>query len=321
MSARLINALSFSVGIYMVLVGIRTFQKRQPGAWYFLLAWSALLLGAVVLPLHNMGLVPANVWNRHALMLGSAVEMLMLSFALADSINTARREKEEAQARAIESEFARIDALQSSEAELERRVHQRTLELKVANRKLHEKEVLLEHRANHDVLTGLANRMLLTTRADMGMRRSERTGKGFALAVLDLDGFKAINDKHGHAVGDELLVAVSQRMTALMRAVDTVARVGGDEFVLLLEGMDDPEHWKAFEAKLVQAIEQPVPLADGVMLRVGVSVGHAMYPAQAATFEQLMLRADQAMYTAKVWRKLNDGRGDWVLDAATMAAS
>jgi diguanylate cyclase (GGDEF)-like protein len=302
-SAWMINLLSLSVAFTMVGIGVCAYRLHQPGARFFLLAWSALLLGAAVLPLHNLGVLPANVFNRHGLMLGSAIEMLLLSIALADRINTAHREKEAALAQAAESDFARLEVLKASEAELEHRVRLRTLELEEANRRLLENERLLEFRANHDALTGLANRVLLANRVQLAMQRSQRSGQGFALVVLDLDGFKAVNDTHGHACGDDLLLVIAKRLEEVTRGIDTVARVGGDEFVLLLEGLTQPADVWAFASKLLDRIELPVRLSSGVEVTVSASIGHATYPHDAREYDALMKLADAAMYTCKQSRK------------------
>lgn len=302
-SAWMINLLSLSVAFAMVGIGVCAYRLHQPGARFFLLAWSALLLGAAVLPMHNLGVLPANVFNRHGLMLGSAIEMLLLSIALADRINTAHREKEAALAQAAESDFARLETLKASEAELEHRVRLRTLELEEANRRLLENERLLEFRANHDALTGLANRVLLANRVQLALQRSQRSGQGFALLALDLDGFKAVNDTHGHACGDDLLLVIAKRLEEATRGIDTVARVGGDEFVLLLEGLTQPADVWAFASKLLDRLELPVRLSSGVEVSVSASIGHATYPHDASDYDALMKIADAAMYTCKQSRK------------------
>ncbi len=302
-SAWMINLLSLLSAVVMVCIGVYVYRRNQPGAQFFLLAWSALLLGAAALPLANFGLLPSNVFTVHGLMMGSAIEMLLLSLALADRINTAHREKEAALARAADSDFARMEMLQASEADLEHRVRLRTLELQQANRKLQDNERLLEFRANHDSLTGLANRALLTNRVDLAMRRSQRTGEGFALVALDLDGFKAVNDIYGHASGDELLELVSKRLEGVVRGIDTVARVGGDEFVVLLEGLTQIADIWSFGSKLLASIEEPMPLSNGHVVRVSVSIGHAVYPSDATDYDALMKHADAAMYACKLERK------------------
>ncbi len=298
-SAWMINALSSTLGVTMVFIGAVAWPKGHPGARFFLLAWSMLLLGAVALPLHNLGLLPINPLTRNALMLGSAMEMLLLSFALADRFNTTRREKELAQARAIDSEKQHVEALKDKERELEKRVIERTRALEMANQQLMDNERLLTEQAFHDPLTALGNRALLRNRMDQAIARSRRHGPGFAVLLIDLDGFKAVNDRHGHAAGDALLVETAQRLTALVRGVDTVARVGGDEFVLILDHLTSRSDLDAFKAKLALAVSQPVVLDGDVSVCVAASIGIAMFPDDAQDAEALLQVADRGMYHEK----------------------
>src|SRR5208283_4349399 len=117
---------------------------------------------------------------------------------------------------------------------LEQVITQRTRGLEAANRQL-------RHLATHDALTGLPNRVLLEDRLTQAVAHADRDGRSFALMVCDLDRFKTVNDSLGHHAGDELLQEVARRLTALVRTVDTVARFGGDEFVLLVTSIHDPE--------------------------------------------------------------------------------
>lgn len=162
---------------------------------------------------------------------------------------------------------------------------------------------LLAHRALHDSLTGLPNRRLLYDRLDLALARSVRTGSSLAVLFMDLDGFKAVNDTHGHACGDTLLVAVADRLTARMRVVDTLARVGGDEFVLLCESVGSEDDAVDIADRLIAAVAQPIDL-DGVTVTVGMSAGIAVSHGIAVDPEVLVRHADAAMYEAK-----NAGKG------------
>lgn len=298
-SAWMLNGLSSFLGVSMVYIGLVAWRERHPGARYFLLAWSMLLAGAVALPLHNLGLLPINPLTRNALMLGSAMEMLLLSFALADRFNTTRREKEQAQALAIASEQQRVEALRQSERDLEQRVVERTQALERANRQLKDNEQRLTTQAFQDPLTALGNRALLHNRMGQAIERSRRHGQGFAVLLIDLDGFKAVNDHHGHAAGDALLVEMAARLNASVRGVDTVARVGGDEFVLLLEDINARPDLLAFEAKLASVLCEPVGLDSGLQVGVTASIGGALYPVDGTDAETLLRVADRLMYNRK----------------------
>jgi diguanylate cyclase (GGDEF)-like protein len=174
---------------------------------------------------------------------------------------------------------------------LEHVISVRTHGLEAANRQL-------RHLATHDPLTGLPNRVLLDDRLVQAMAHADRDGQSFALLVCDLDRFKQINDSLGHRAGDELLQEVAQRLSALVRGADTVARFGGDEFVLLLNGVADPADAARVGALAIEALQVPVTIA-GIDVHTTPSIGIAMYPADGNSIEALLAHADAAMYCAK----------------------
>jgi diguanylate cyclase (GGDEF)-like protein/PAS domain S-box-containing protein len=156
----------------------------------------------------------------------------------------------------------------------------------------------LEHIAHYDALTGLPNRVLLADRLRQAMAGSQRHNKSLAVAYLDLDGFKAVNDNHGHEVGDELLIALSNRMKHALREGDTLARIGGDEFVAVLVGLEEISAYEPVLARLLIAAADPVPVRS-LTLRVSASIGVTLSPQDSSDVDQLMRHADQAMYVAK----------------------
>ena len=151
--------------------------------------------------------------------------------------------------------------------------------------------------ALHDNLTRLPNRVLLGDRLEQAIHRAERNTSEFAVLFLDLDGFKAINDMHGHHVGDLFLKEVSHRLLVCKREGDTAARLGGDEFILLLEP-GTPGNSATFAQRLIDAIEQPYETSSTI-LQVSTSIGIAIYPQDGQTEHELMVNADAAMYHAK----------------------
>ncbi len=166
-----------------------------------------------------------------------------------------------------------------------------------------ENEKRLEHIAHYDALTGLPNRVLLADRLRQAMAHAVRYGKKLAVVFLDLDGFKAINDSYGHAMGDKLLIELAQRMQRVLREGCTIARIGGDEFVAVLTDLSQHEAAGLVLDRLLLAAAQPV-LADGILLQVSASVGVAFFPqAEEVDADQLLRQADQAMYQAKVTGK------------------
>lgn len=168
---------------------------------------------------------------------------------------------------------------------------------------------LLAHRATHDALTGLPNRRLLYDRLDLALARATRTGTSLALLFMDLDGFKGVNDSLGHLGGDELLVATVDRLSVRMRNVDTLARVGGDEFVLLCEVVGSAAHAADIAQRLLDAIAAPMQIS-GVEVTVSLSIGVAVTSGVDLDPELLVRQADDAMYAAK---KAGKGRYELVV--------
>ncbi|WP_407635513.1 putative bifunctional diguanylate cyclase/phosphodiesterase [Marinobacter gelidimuriae] len=156
----------------------------------------------------------------------------------------------------------------------------------------------LERMAHYDVLTKLPNRALLADRLNQAILQSNRNHNSLAVAFLDLDGFKAVNDTHGHAVGDELLIIVSQRMKEALREVDSLARFGGDEFVAVLTDLAKTEDCQAVLDRFLLAVSEPITVGD-VVLKVSASIGVALYPQDGEDESILIRHADQSMYVAK----------------------
>lgn len=163
---------------------------------------------------------------------------------------------------------------------------------------LKDSELRAAHSAQHDPLTGLPNRLLLDDRLLQALSRAERSRESLAVCYLDLDGFKAVNDRLGHAAGDRLLCEMAQRLQACVRAQDTVARLGGDEFVLLLPAPGEPAELEAVLSRVSTDLSRPV-LLDGQSAQVSASMGVALYPQDGHQADALLAQADRAMYQAK----------------------
>jgi diguanylate cyclase (GGDEF)-like protein len=174
---------------------------------------------------------------------------------------------------------------------LESVVAARTEKLEVANRQL-------RHLATHDALTGLPNRVLLDDRLAQAVAHANRDAQPFALLVLDLDRFKHINDSLGHRAGDVVLDEVSRRLSSVVRDIDTVARTGGDEFIVVINPSNAPEDALAIAHRARNTLRAPMRVS-GVELHVTCSVGIAYYPTDANSADSLIARADAAMYCAK----------------------
>ena len=159
-------------------------------------------------------------------------------------------------------------------------------------------EERLRHMATHDALTGLPNRSLLSDRIRMAIAQGRRTGRGFAILALDLDGFKKVNDALGHPVGDALLRVAATRLSDTMRDVDTLARVGGDEFVAVLPGAMTESEIQIVSRRMISAMQLPFEI-QGHTLYVSTSIGAAVFPTHGDSEVKLLAHADTAMYRAK----------------------
>ncbi|MEB0091318.1 EAL domain-containing protein [Pseudomonas sp. CCI4.2] len=155
----------------------------------------------------------------------------------------------------------------------------------------------LTHLALHDTLTGLPNRVLLAERVEQAMRKADKHGGSFALMFMDLDGFKPINDAFGHYLGDQLLRQVALRLRKNLNSQNTLARIGGDEFVLLVD-LGELADVTAFAARQVALIGQPFIVVENTV-QISASIGIALYPGSGETQHQLLMNADAAMYHAK----------------------
>lgn len=156
----------------------------------------------------------------------------------------------------------------------------------------------LEFRALHDPLTGLANRHLLRDRFELAVARARRHGEHFAIVMIDLNGFKLVNDRFGHHVGDAVLRGVSKRLRLLVRAEDTVARLGGDEFVLLVAGIDSSHSPPGVVDRLRASLSRPIVVAPGA-LTIGCCAGSARFPDDGCDLPSLLKVADARLYADK----------------------
>lgn len=164
--------------------------------------------------------------------------------------------------------------------------------------KLKAQQQQLEQIAHFDTLTGVPNRFLLNTRLRQTLSGTRPQGSLIAISYLDLDGFKEINDCHGHDVGDSLLIAITKRLRRVLRECDTLARIGGDEFVILMADLENEEACHILLQRVLTTVAAPVRLND-LKLQISVSIGVTLYPSDASAPKQLLRHADQAMYRAK----------------------
>lgn len=270
------------------LVSLYIWRRGQILAGFYALAWTPLLLGHLVQALGKVGLTPTTTLTELAPQLGVAIEVILLSFALAYRINLERRGRQAAQDHAL-----RIQ--QQANQTLELRVQQRTEALEQANEQLKAISVT-------DGLTGVANRRRFDEKLSVEWNRALRQAHPLSLLLLDIDYFKRVNDELGHLVGDDCLIEVASLCHAeIQRSGDLLARYGGEEFGILLPATPDEGAVQVAE-RLRQAIARSsVHTAGGVApVNLTVSVGVAtMVPSSGMLPQDLIRRADEALYAAK----------------------
>lgn len=215
-----------------------------------------------------------------------------------------------------------VRRLQRSRRELEQRVDQRTAELRAANDALmgeviqrRRSEQRVRHLLAHDPLTNLANRLLLLDRLHQALARARRYGGVVAVLAFDIDRFKEINDTHGHPTGDAVLRELAARIRGVVRATDTPARIGGDEFALVVPDLADPGGAVRFAEKLLTVCDAPIDAA-GLPLAISISVGIALFPDHGDDIDDLLTGADLALYAAKA-----AGRNRWLLFSSDLRAA
>ncbi len=214
----------------------------------------------------------------------------------------AKSEKVEAKVQEATVDLVAVNDALSAEIDERHALEHRILQSASALSKSLEAEELARHRALHDAVTSLPNVTLFGDRLELALEQAQRHAWRLAVLFLDLDGFKLINDTHGHHTGDLVLQAVATRLSDSTRGGDSVARRGGDEFVVLLLELRDDASAVTFASKLGEQLAEPMVI-EATSLAVGVSIGIAVYPDDATTAAELLKCADSAMYVAKQGRR------------------
>lgn len=267
-------------------VGIVACFEKRASAPYYTLAWTMLFMGGIVIAFNKANILPSNLFTEYALLIGSLLEVLLLSFALAERINQERSLRIQAQSIALDTQKQANDAL-------EERVAERTRELEHANKKLQEL-------SDTDQLTGLKNRRYLNQFLEIEFARSNRYQHSIAILMIDIDHFKSVNDNYGHLAGDLCLKKVAEQISQCNREpTDLVARYGGEEFCFVLPETTATGAQVVAERILRQIENTAVTLKSG-SLRVTCSIGfYASIPTSAKEVNTFIDRADAALYHSK----------------------
>lgn len=285
--------LTFCIGLYRL-------KQRYSAAKFFLSAWAAIFAGGIILALNKLGILPRNGFTENAVQFGSAAEVILLSFALADRLNTEKTNRYQAQQNALKHEKEAREAHElalmtqkKANETLELNVSIRTKELEEANTKLKELSIT-------DGLTKLNNRRYFNEIYNSEFLRAFREKNPLSFLIIDIDHFKQFNDTYGHITGDECLTTVAQAIKSqLQRDNDFIARYGGEEFCILLPNTVAEGAYNVAEG-IRKHIEALSFTADKNEIKITVSIGVATeVPASKEEANNLLSKADKALYQSK----------------------
>lgn len=279
--------------VFILGTGMYGAWRRLRAAYFFAAAFAILFVTAMLNSLTSLGWLPANIITNNLLQFGSACEMILLAFALADRINSLRHEKLLAQGQMLTAQQELVKTLQDSERVLEARVQERTNELQHLNLKL-------EALSMTDGLTGIANRRRFDDCLESECKRAQRAQVPLGLGLIDIDWFKRYNDTYGHQQGDACLRAVAQAISAALgREQDFVARYGGEEFVFLAPALG-PQDMAALAEKIRASVAGLGLAHSGSPFEhVTLSIGAVSAIPAADELHALLQAADAALYAAK----------------------
>jgi diguanylate cyclase (GGDEF)-like protein len=283
--------------------GIGCLQLQVAGAGLFLTACVAVLIGQALASAvshgawHFIGAVSAEA--------GLVIAALLLSVAMARRTDVARGARAVRLAAELETAKQSLTAAYDAETTLTRRLEERALELDAANARLIERTQKLERLAHRDPLTQLPNRLLFEDRTTHSIIRALRHKARIAFILVDIEAFRKINEAHGRATGDELLVLLAHRLHARLRAGDTVARIGGDEFAVLLEDVFEYDDLERVMNGIADELALPFVLGDK-QITIEASMGYAFYPEDGDDTASLLKSADRRMLKVKQARAKAD---------------
>lgn len=300
-------AITIPIAGTALVLGYWRWWRGARFARYFCLAWTAILIGLIVLNAGKLGWIPINIWTENASQIGIVLQVILLSFTLADRINNDRTLRINAQAVALgherkarASQERLVEATARANRELEARVESRTTDLNATLEQLKVANDRLLMLSTTDGLTQIGNRASFDAAISVELRRAQRQQISLTITLFDIDHFKRINDTYGHLAGDACLRALSDLMRPrIHRAGDILARYGGEEFVIALIGVD-AEQSIAMAEEFRAAIENLVVAFDDHNIRFTASFGLVCaVPAAQHQVRDYLATADRALYAAK----------------------
>lgn len=308
---RIGTALTMPVAATALVMGYWRWLRGAKFARFYCLAWTAVLLGLVILNANKLGLIAANVWTNNASQIGVMLQVVLLSFTLADRINHDRSLRIKAQEAALQHERearassqALMLATEAANRDLETRVQSRTAELNETMEQLQHANTQLQRLSTTDALTQVRNRAFFDSAWPTEVRRASRTLSPVTLVLFDIDHFKRVNDTHGHPAGDACLRTVAATIAAHVgRAGDVLARYGGEEFAVILMDTGLEQALTLIETFRASVEAQAIAFEDQTIhLTASFGLAHGV-PSPHTSADSILALADKALYRAK-----HDGR-------------
>ena len=335
-SSLIFNIYSSFFFTILLIVAIKVWLQGYISAKYYLIALIIYMPTMGLMTLTFNGILENTDISRYAFLVGSFIEIVFFSFILANKYNDANRQKIYIQNQLLKEKRnqekflkSKIDQKTSDLSTMYDNLLNKTKELEItkdqltkditerieAENEVKKQKTILHYQAHHDPLTGLPNRVLFSTRLKQGIQKAKQQQSGLALFFIDLDKFKEINDSLGHEVGDEVLKRVAEQLKISIRREDTLARLAGDEFTIIMNDLNYPEDASILSRDILNILSEPIQV-DEHILYISSSIGISLYPQDAEDAKDLLKYADTAMYRAK-----ENGRNNYQFYSPEMTTS